>query len=201
VGLAQRVAGAPTGLVGQALAQVSQSLMAPHIREPSGSLRRLMLRQIAVLGALAAALATALIVLAPRGAGWLLGEQYAAVGTVIAILAVPYALQITAAPLTPFLIMADRQAVLFRLQVVRAGIALTAVVGTALLTGDFILTCLAYAAGESACYVACLAAVLREGARRDALTTHPASTAPDENASPPGQRRRDTELRALDRSE
>jgi O-antigen/teichoic acid export membrane protein len=175
--------------------------MAPHIREPSGSLRRVMLRQVAVLGALAAALATALIVLAPRGAGWLLGEQYAPVGTVIAILAVPYALQITAAPLTPFLIMADRQAVLFRLQIVRAGIALAAVVGTASLTGDFTLTCLAYAAGESACYVACLAAVLREGARRDALTTHPVSTPPGEPASPPAHRRRDTELRAISRSE
>lgn len=167
VGVAQRVAGAPTGLVGQALAQVSQSLLAPHVREPRGDLRRTMLRQVTVLGTLAAALAGALIVLAPRGAPWLLGEQYAVVGTVIAILAVPFALQITVAPLTPFLLMVGRQAVLFRLQVIRVGVALSAVVGTALLSGDFLLTCLVYAVGESACYAACLVAVLREAARHD----------------------------------
>jgi O-antigen/teichoic acid export membrane protein len=171
VGLAQRVAGAPTGLVGQALAQVSQSLLAPHVREPRGGVRRVLMRQAAVLGATAGALATALIVLAPSATPLLLGEQYAAVGTVIAILAVPFALQITVAPLTPFLLMVDRQGVLFRLQLVRVGIAVGAVVGTAVLSGDFVLTCLAYAVGESTCYVACLWAVLREGARHDARST------------------------------
>ena len=125
---------------------------------------------MAVLGSLSSLLAAALIVLAPRGAVLLLGEEYATVGTVAAILAVPFALQITAAPLAPFLIMVGRQAVLFRLQVVRAGVALSAVAGTALLTGDFLLTCLAYAVGESACYAACLVAVLREATRHDTQT-------------------------------
>ena len=55
----------------------------------------------------------------------------------IAILAVPFALQITVAPLEPFLIMVDRQAVLFRLQLARVAVALSTVVGTATLTGDF----------------------------------------------------------------
>ncbi|MDT7744342.1 MAG: hypothetical protein QOE59_3420, partial [Actinomycetota bacterium] len=168
VGVAQRVAGAPTSLLGQALGQVSQSLLAPHVREPHGALRRTMLRQVAVLGSLSSVLAVTLIVLAPRGAAWVLGEQYATVGVVAAILAVPFALQITAAPLAPFLIMVDRQAVLFRLQMVRAAVALSAVVGTALLSGDFLLTCLAYAVGESVCYAACLGAVLREAGRQDA---------------------------------
>ena len=172
VGVAQRVAGAPTSLLGQALAQVSQSLLAPHVREPHGALRRAMLRQMAVLGSLSSLLAVTLIVFAPRGAVWVLGEDYATVGVVAAILAVPFALQITAAPLAPFLIMVDRQAVLFRLQVVRAGVALSTVVGTALLTGDFLLTCLAYAVGESACYVACLVGVLREASRHDAVPVH-----------------------------
>ena len=74
-----------------------------------------MLRQMAVLGSLSSLLAVALIVLAPRGAAWVLGEDYATVGVVAAILAVPFALQLTAAPLAPFLIMVDRQAALFRL--------------------------------------------------------------------------------------
>ncbi len=172
VGVAQRVAGAPTSLLGQALGQVSQSLLAPHVREPHGGLRRTMLRQMAVLGSVSSLLAVALIVLAPRGAAWALGENYATVGVVAAILAVPFALQITVAPLAPFLIMVDRQAVLFRLQVVRAGVALSTVVGTALFTGDFLLTCLAYAVGESACYAACLAGVLREASRHDAAATN-----------------------------
>jgi O-antigen/teichoic acid export membrane protein len=172
VGVAQRVAGAPTSLLGQALGQVSQSLLAPHVREPHGALRRTMLRQMAVLGSISSLLAVALIVLAPRGAAWVLGENYATVGVVAAILAVPFALQITAAPLAPFLIMIDRQAVLFRLQVIRAGVALSTVVGTALLSGNFLLTCLAYAVGESACYAACLVAVLREASRQDVVSVH-----------------------------
>jgi O-antigen/teichoic acid export membrane protein len=168
VGLAQRVAGAPTGLIGQALAQVSQSLMAPHVRESRGGLRRVLLRQVAVLGSMASVLAVTLIVFAPWAAPLVLGEQYAAVGTVIAILAIPFALQITVAPLTPLLLMIDKQGVLFQLQLVRVAIALTAVIATATLSGDFVLTCLAYAVGESACYLACLLVVLHEGARHDA---------------------------------
>jgi len=171
VGLAQRVAGAPTGLIGQALAQVSQSMLAPHVRESRGGSRRVLLRQVAALGSMASLLAVGLIVLAPWGAPLLLGEQYAAVGTVIAILAIPFALQITVAPLTPFLLMVDKQGVLFRLQLARVAIALTAVIGTATLTGDFVLTCLAYAVGESACYLACLLVVLHEGSRHDAAAT------------------------------
>ncbi len=168
VGLAQRIAGAPTGLVGQALAQVAQSLLAPHVRAPRGGLRRAVLRQMAVLGGGASVIAGVLIVAAPRWAGTLLGEQYAAVGTVTAVLAVPFALQITTAPLTPLLIMVDRQGVLFRLQVVRALVALAAVAGGALVTGDFLTTCLLYAIGETACYSACLVAVLREAGGLDA---------------------------------
>ena len=127
---------------------------------------------MAVLGSLSSLLAVALIVLAPRGAAWVLGEDYATVGVAAAILAVPFALQLTAAPLAPFLIMVDRQAVLFRLQVVRAGVALPTVVGTTLLSGDFLLTCLAYAVGESASYAACLVGVLREASRHDAVPVH-----------------------------
>jgi hypothetical protein len=62
--------------------------------------------------------------------------------------------------------------VLFRLQVIRAGVALSTVVGTALLSGNFLLTCLAYAVGESACYAACLVAVLREASRQDVVSVH-----------------------------
>jgi O-antigen/teichoic acid export membrane protein len=167
VGLAQRIAGAPTALVGQALAQVAQSLLAPHVRAPDGQLRRTVLRQMAVLGGAASAVAAVLIVLAPRWAGTLLGEEYALVGTVTAILAVPFALQITTAPLTPLLIMVDREALLFRLQVARALVALGAVVGGAAVTGDFLATCVLYAVGETVSYAACLVVVLREAARRD----------------------------------
>lgn len=168
VGLAQRIAGAPTALVGQALAQVAQSLLAPHVRAPRGELRRAVRRQMAALGGCAAVIAAVLVVAAPRWAGTVLGEQYAPVGTVTAILAVPFALQITTAPLTPLLIMVDRQGVLFRLQIVRVLVALTAVAGGALVTGDFVVTCVVYAIGETACYAACLVAVLREAGRRDA---------------------------------
>jgi O-antigen/teichoic acid export membrane protein len=171
VGLAQRIAGAPTALVGQALAQVAQSMLAPQVRAPDGGLRRMVLRQMAVLGGLASVVAVALILVAPRWAGTLLGEQYAAVGTVAAILAVPFALQITTAPLTPLLIMVDRQSVLFRLQAVRALLAITAVVGGAVLSGDFLVTCFAYAVAESVGYAVCLVAVLREAARRDAAAS------------------------------
>ncbi|MCD2193643.1 oligosaccharide flippase family protein [Actinomycetospora endophytica] len=168
VGLAQRIAGAPTSLIGQALGQVAQSLLAPHVRARDGQLRRAVLRQTAALGALASAVAVPLMVLAPRWAATLLGEQYATVGTVTAILAVPFALQITAGPLTPLLIMVDRQTVFFRLQTLRALAAVLAVVGAGLLTRDFVTTCLVYAIAETASYAACLVVVQREAGRSDA---------------------------------
>ncbi|WP_328305232.1 lipopolysaccharide biosynthesis protein [Actinomycetospora sp. NBC_00405] len=180
VGLAQRIAGAPTALVGQALGQVAQSLLAPHVRAPRGELRRAVLRQLAVLGGGASMVAVVLIVAAPRWAGTVLGAEYAAVGTVTAVLAVPFALQITTAPLVPLLIMIGRQGVLFRLQVVRAVVALAAVTGGALVTGDFVTTCLLYAISETACYGGCLVAVLREAGRVDAATVQVRPASPGE---------------------
>lgn len=177
VGLAQRIAGAPTALIGQALGQVAQSLLAPHVRAPDGGLRRAVLRQTVALGGVAGVIALSLILLAPSWAGTLLGEQYAAVGTVTAVLAVPFALQITTGPLVPLLIMLDRQATLLRLQIVRAGAAVLAVVGGALLTGDFVATCVAYAVAETACYAACLVAILREATRWDVAHAAPGDPA------------------------
>lgn len=178
VGLAQRIAGAPTALIGQALGQVAQSLLAPHVRAPDGGLRRAVLRQIVALGGVAGVLALGLILLAPRWAGTLLGEQYAAVGLVTAVLAVPFALQITTGPLVPLLIMLDRQTTLLRLQIARSGAAVLAVVGGALLTADFVATCLAYAVAETACYAACLVAILREATRWDVVHAEPGAQAP-----------------------
>lgn len=119
VGVSQRIAGLPIGLLGQGLAQALQSRTATTIRAGRAGLRRQVSQQIATLSGVAALTSAALIIFAPPLAGPLLGPEWVPAGTVIAILAIPLSFQLVIGPLMPLLPMLAKEHLLLFIQLSR----------------------------------------------------------------------------------
>ena len=167
VGVAQRAAGAPLTLLGQGLAQLMQSHVAPMVRNGRPGVRARILKQVVVLSGVAVACAAALMVLAPPLAVPLLGKGWEDAGLVVAILAIPMSFQLVVGPLMTVLPLLGRERLLLATQVSRfLLVALT--LGVTLASGaGLIATTLAYGVATVLGYVGMLAVVLRAASIRD----------------------------------
>jgi len=153
VGVAQRVAGAPIALIGQALSQIVQGGAAAAIRADSPTVVAILRKQILRLGGVAVLMSVALIVLAPILAVPVFGPGWETAGTVTAILAVPMSFQLVVAPITPLLPMLAREGLLFGLQLMRLGLVVI-VCGAMIISGaGLIATCVAFAVVTTLAYV------------------------------------------------
>ena len=167
VGVAQRAAGAPLTLLGQGLAQLMQSHVAPMVRNGRPGVRARILKPLVVLSGVAVACAAALMVLAPPLAVPLLGKGWEDAGLVVAILAIPMSFQLVVGPLMTVLPLLGRERLLLGTQVSRfLLVALT--LGVTLASGaGLIATTLAYGVATVLGYVGMLAVVLRAASIRD----------------------------------
>ncbi|QRY41914.1 lipopolysaccharide biosynthesis protein [Microbacterium hominis] len=167
VGVAQRIAGTPIGLLGQGLSQALQSHSAPLIRERRPGLHAQVRRQIVVLAAVSLLISASLIALAPPLAAPILGAGWEPAGTVTAILAIPISFQLLAGPLMPLLPMLGQERLLFILQVTRLAVAVLSIAIASALTGDLLWTAAGYGAGVVAGYALLIFVLLQQARRFD----------------------------------
>lgn len=160
VGVAQRVAGAPIALIGQALSQIVQGGAAAAIRANKPTVALILRKQVVRLGGVAVLMAVALIVLAPLLAVPVFGPGWETAGTVTAILAVPMSLQLIVAPITPLLPMLAREGLLFSLQLMRL-LLVVVVCGAMIASGaGLIATCIAFAIVTTVAYAIMVSVLL-----------------------------------------
>jgi O-antigen/teichoic acid export membrane protein len=160
VGVAQRVAGTPTTLVGQALAQSTLADAAPLIRAQRFGLASLVSRALKKYVAFAAILAIGMMILAPPLAGPVLGEEWASAGTLIAIFAVPLCLQLATIPTSNLLVPLRKEHQLLLLQSLRLVVVTGVIFGTAVLIGNLTLVFVSTALIWSLAYGALIAYTL-----------------------------------------
>ncbi|WP_229940325.1 oligosaccharide flippase family protein [Plantibacter cousiniae (nom. nud.)] len=160
VGVAQRVAGAPIALIGQALSQIVQGGAAAAIRANKPTVALILRKQVVRLGGVAVLMAVGLIVLAPLLAVPVFGPGWETAGTVTAILAVPMSLQLIVAPITPLLPMLAREGLLFSLQLMRL-LLVVVVCGAMIASGaGLIATCIAFAIVTTVAYAIMVSVLL-----------------------------------------
>ncbi|WP_344067642.1 lipopolysaccharide biosynthesis protein [Microbacterium sediminicola] len=167
IGVGQRIAGAPTSLIGQALSQVALGAASPLIRERRAGLRALLVAQTIKTGAAASVTALALILLAPILAEPILGPGWHEAGVLTAIFAVPLSLQLVALPSTTLLVPLGRERQLLVLQITRLTAIAIALVSGSLLSGDLYLTCILTSVTWSLAYAPLLAASFVAATRHD----------------------------------
>lgn len=153
VGIAQRVSSTPISLVGQALAQTTQLSFSRIIREQRPALTASLAVHVKVFLVLGVALGIALAIGGPLLAVPVLGPEWAPAGTLIAILAVPAALQVAVSPTDFLFVMLRRERRLLALQASRATLTWTAGLVTAAVTSDLALVVLAFSIAWAVAYV------------------------------------------------
>ena len=176
VGVAQRVAGTPIGLAGQALAQTTQLSFSGIIREQRPVLRASLSAHIRVFLTLGILLGVALAIGGPLLAAPVLGPEWAPAGVLIAVLGLPAALQVAVSPTDPLFVMLGRERRLLALQATRAVVTWTAGLAVAALTGDLLASVFAFALAWTLAYALSLTFVLR--AARDFDREHAHNAAP-----------------------
>lgn len=119
VSAAQRAAGTPTQVVGQALAQLTGSSVAAVIRNGEQIVWPLMRRIIARLLAISALTAAMLMVLGPSLLPIALGYEWVLAGELLVYLSVPFALQFLLLPMMQVFALLKREFVLLVLQCIR----------------------------------------------------------------------------------
>lgn len=167
VGVARRVTGTPFSLMGVGLSQYTQSVAAPYIKGGLPGLGLVIRRQMVWLGLVSILFAAMLIAFAPAAAPWVLGDAWAPAGVVIAILAVPFSLQLLMSPVMPVLVMLGFERKLLILQVVRFPLPILATGSTFVLGGGFIAACIALSVSLTINYTAGLVVLLRAIHQRD----------------------------------
>lgn len=109
LGLAQRVLTAPVTLVGTAVAQVYLSELARRTREADGEVLRMFRRATHVLTVAATGLALVLLLAGPVLFSWIFGEEWRTSGEYARALSLGVAAQLVAAPLSPTMIVFEKQ--------------------------------------------------------------------------------------------
>lgn len=153
VGVGQRIGGAPTTLVGQALSQVALGSAAPLIRERRPGLAPLLRRQTLRTAAVAAVTAAGLMVGAPLLAVPVLGAGWGEAGIVTAVFAIPLSLQLVALPVTTLLIPLGYERQLLGLQCGRLALILGTLALASAVTGDLVAACVATSIAWTLAYV------------------------------------------------
>ncbi|MDX2377985.1 oligosaccharide flippase family protein [Microbacterium sp. LRZ72] len=166
-GVAQRIASAPIALAGQALTQTTQLEFSRIIRDRRPELARSLAAHVRVFLLAGAAVGLALAVGGPLLAGPVLGEQWAPAGILIAMLALPAALQVAVSPTDFLFVMLRRERMLLALQGARAGLTWSAGLIAAALTGDLAVITLCFSVAWAASYAGSLIFVTRAARRFD----------------------------------
>jgi len=141
IAVGQRIAGAPSSLIGQALTQIALGAAAPLIRKNQRGLTRQLGRQTVLTGAGAAAAAAALAILAPPLAVPVLGPGYELAGVLTAIFSVPLGLTMVALPATSLLIPLGYERSLAGLQALRLVSIVLAIVISSSVNSDVLIVC------------------------------------------------------------
>ena len=168
VGLAQRIAGTPTTLIGQALGQVVTARVAPLIREDLAGLRRAVRQTLLRLLALSIGAAVLLAVAGPLLAEPVLGPGWGEAGWLLAIFALPLSLQFAILPVTPLFVMLHKEHSLLMLQIARLVLMILMATSVFIAGGGLIVACIAMSAAWTIVYVALIAFVLRYAGEHDA---------------------------------
>lgn len=152
IGVAQRSAGAPLGLLSQGLSQAMQAGVAPLVRAKDPRVRAAVHRQVKALAPVAFLATVAMAVGGPLLAEPIFGEGWQEAGVIIAILALPSGLQLVVAPIMPVFLMIGRERLLLGLQVVRltGAVAVAALVQAA--TGDLLAAVSGFSAASVVWY-------------------------------------------------
>ena len=161
LGTAQRVSLVPVGLVGQGIAQAVQVTAAKAINSRHRRLGPSMLRIGVRLAALATVVALAMASLGPVLAVPVLGQEWAPVGTILPILAVPVAFQLVVSPLAPVLVMIGRENVMFVQQVIRLVASMGAAAAVAAATRSLIGTVTVFSLVTVISYVVYILLIIR----------------------------------------
>lgn len=167
ISVAQRITSTPVSLAGQAISQYFQTRASAVIRAQAGTLQRLTVRFAMALAALITPVVVAMMVLGPVLAVPVLGEGWQPAGWVVLILAIPTGLQLVVAPTIPLLVMLKRERLLLAMQVIRLSVSLAAGAIPALLTGDFFVACIGYAAATTVAYLLTLVVTVSAARRSD----------------------------------
>lgn len=138
VGVAQRSASAPLGLLSQGLSQAMQSGVAASIRKHDPSVPGRIHAQMRSLLPLAVIVTVSLIIGGPLLAEPIFGPEWRPAGLIIAILAVPSGLQLLLAPATVVFYMIGSERILLQLQIGWLVMASSLTVSLHLLTGEFL---------------------------------------------------------------
>ncbi|MFF0240482.1 hypothetical protein ACFYRW_09625 [Rhodococcus pyridinivorans] len=159
VGIAQRIAGAPLSLTGQALSQLSQTRTSGFIRAER-LLWKPVVRQMRLLALCGVALSITLAVGGLLLAEPILGPGWDMAGKIVAIMAIPAALQIVVSPSDYLLIVLGRQWWLLTFQVVRLLLSVGAALLALWFSGDVYVVTLAYSLGWAGAYLMSIAGIL-----------------------------------------
>lgn len=138
MGIAQRSAAAPLGLLSQGLSQSIQAEVAPLVRARDQRLRATLQQQVRALSPLAFAVMVALAVGGPLLAEPIFGEGWGLVGTIVALLSVPSGLQLVFAPISVVYLMMGEERTLLMLHLMRLIGALTLAAVFQRLLGGFL---------------------------------------------------------------
>lgn len=158
VGVGQRIAGAPSSLVGQAFTQLALNDAAPMIRNRQAGLTRTLLKRTLGTAVLATCAACVIGFAAPLLAEPILGSEYREAGVLTAYLAVPLALTLVALPATSLLIPLGRERLLFVIQLARLVFISGALLGAAVVSGDLHIVVLTVAVVWTLAYIPLLVA-------------------------------------------
>lgn len=160
-GIAQRIAAAPNTFLGQALGQAVQSSVAPKVRNGVPTVNRTVQKYLLVASlpvvTIAAATASAGLLLAEP----ILGQGWQPAGVMLAVLALPFALQIMIAPINPILVMIGREGSLLVMQLARLAFSAGISVGVGVVTHDAVAIVIAFSASTTVAYAATGAVILR----------------------------------------
>lgn len=160
-GVAQRIASTPISLAGQALSQTTQLSFSRIVRDRRPTLTASLTTHVRAFLALGVLVAVALAIGGPLLAGPILGEEWAPTGTLIAMLAIPAALQVAVSPTDFLFVMLRREKRLFTLQLVRAVVTWATGITAAILTGDLGVVVLSFSIAWAAAYAMSLTFVFR----------------------------------------
>lgn len=152
-GTAQRIAGAPVAFVGQALGQLVQGKVAPLVREGRPDVQHAVMRYLKTALLPTTLVAVALAVGGPLLAEPVLGPGWQPTGIMLAVLALPFSLQLLVAPINPVLVMIHRERSLLVMQVSRLVCAVAGAVVAAIATNDTLIVVAVFAVVTSAAYI------------------------------------------------
>jgi O-antigen/teichoic acid export membrane protein len=152
-GTAQRIAAAPASFIGQALGQIVQTNVAPLVRSRQPRVKSAVLAFIRKASVPVLGVAIALAIGGPLLAEPVLGPGWQPAGVMLAMLALPYSLQLLVSPINPVLVMINRERVLLAMQLIRLVLSVSSALTVGLLTGSAYLVVATFSIATVLAYV------------------------------------------------